>query len=326
MQPSGHLTIGNYLGALKQWVQVQSDYESFFCIVDMHAITMPHDPKGLRQGTREVAALYIACGLDPEKVTLFVQSHVPAHAELGWILNCVTPMGWLNRMTQFKDKTAKLNDDSIGTGIYTYPVLMAADILLYQTDKVPVGDDQKQHIELTRDLAIRFNNLFGETFTVPDAMIPPTGARIMGLDTPTAKMSKSEGAEGHAVYLLDPLDKARKKIMRAQTDSGTAIIFSKDPEKAGVNNLLTIYQAFTGEASDAIEARFAGKGYGDLKKSVAEVVTEGLKPIQERYQQITTDPEYLDNILAKGAEYAAAIAAKTLKQAREHVGFLSARG
>ncbi len=325
IQPSGHLTIGNYLGALKQWVRVQDKYESFFCVVDLHAITVQQDPRSLCEGTREVAGIYLACGIDPQKSTVFVQSHVPAHAELSWILGCFTPMGWLSRMTQFKDKSAKQQADSVSSGLFTYPVLMAADILIYQANAVPVGDDQRQHLELTRDLAQRFNYIYGDVFTIPEVMIPEAGARIMGLDVPTAKMSKSEGSEYHAVYLLDPPDKIKKKIMRAQTDSGKEIRFSDDPEKAGVNNLLTIYQAFTDESREAIEAHFAGKGYGDLKKAVAEVVVEGLKPIQERYHQLTGEGGYIDEVLAQGAERAASIANETLNVVKDKVGFLKAR-
>jgi tryptophanyl-tRNA synthetase len=324
IQPSGNLTIGNYLGALKQWAKVQHEYESFFCVVDMHAITVPQDPAELCNKTREVTALYIACGIDPEQSTIFVQSHVSAHAELAWVLGCMTPIGWLNRMTQFKDKSAKQQADTIGSGLLMYPSLMAADILLYDTNVVPVGEDQRQHLELTRDLAQRFNHVYGEVFVIPDIMVPLAGARVMGLDTPNAKMSKSEASEYHAVYLLDPPDKIKKKVMRAVTDSGSEVRFSDDPAKAGVDNLLTIYQAFTDESREAIEARFAGKGYGDLKKAVAEAVVEGLRPIQERYREITKDETYLDDVLAKGAEYAASIANVTLDTVYERVGFLRA--
>jgi tryptophanyl-tRNA synthetase len=324
IQPSGNLTIGNYLGALKQWAKVQHEYESFFCVVDMHAITVPQDPAELCNKTREVTALYIACGIDPEQSTIFVQSHVSAHAELAWVLGCMTPMGWLNRMTQFKDKSSKQEADSIGSGLLMYPALMAADILLYDTNVVPVGEDQRQHLELTRDLAQRFNHVYGEVFVIPDIMVPLAGARVMGLDTPNAKMSKSEASEYHAVYLLDPPDKIKKKIMRAVTDSGSEIRFSDDPAKAGVDNLLTIYQAFTDESREAIENRFVGKGYGDLKKAVAEAVVEGLRPIQERYHEITKDERYLDDVLAKGAEYAASIANMKLDTVYERIGFLRA--
>jgi tryptophanyl-tRNA synthetase len=327
VQPSGNLTIGNYLGALKQWAREQHNYESFFCVVDLHAITMPYEPAVLREKTREVAALYLACGIDPEISTVFVQSHLPAHSELTWLLNCVTPLGWLNRMTQYKDKAAKQQADSVGTGLLDYPVLMAADILLYQADVVPVGEDQRQHLELTRDIAQRFNNLFGEdTFTVPAAMIPPSGARIKGLDDPTAKMSKSEtSSEYHAVYLLDPPNRVKKKVMRAVTDSGREIHFSQEPERVGVNNLLEIYEAFTSEKRDAIEARFEGQGYGELKKAVVEAVNAGLAPIQQRYNELTSEKGYIDTLLAQGAERAAEVANKTLETVRDRMGFLKAQ-
>lgn len=323
VQPSGNLTIGNYVGALRQWAREQFNYESFFCVVDLHAITVPYDPADLRAKTREVAALYLACGIDPAVSTIFVQSHVPAHAELTWLLNCITPLGWLNRMTQFKDKAAKQQAESVSAGLLDYPVLMAADILLYQADAVPVGEDQKQHLELTRDVAQRFNHLFGETFTIPEPMIPPTGARIMGLDNPRAKMSKSEtGSDYHAVYLLDPPSRARKKIMRAVTDSGREVRFSRDPEKAGVNNLLELYEALTGADRASIEQRFDGQGYGELKKAVAEVTAESLIPIQQRYEELTGDAGYIDQLLARGAERAAEVANATLKTVRERMGFL----
>jgi tryptophanyl-tRNA synthetase len=323
IQPSGNLTIGNYLGALLHWVEDQEIYDNYFCVVDLHAITLPQDPQELRQKTRELSALYIAAGLDPEKVVIFVQSHIPAHTELSWILTCFSPVGWLNRMTQFKDKSAKLAADSIGAGLLNYPVLMAADILLYQAHGVPVGDDQRQHLEFTRDLAQRFNHIYGETFTIPEALIPKEGARVMGLDDPTAKMSKSAEAEGHAVFLLDPPDAARKKIMRATTDSGREIVFSNAPEKAGVNNLLTIYQALTHQTQEDIEAHFAGKGYGDLKKAVAEAVIETLTPLQERYNALVDEAGYLEQVLAAGAERAATVAEKTLKDVKDRVGFLA---
>lgn len=324
VQPSGNLTIGNYVGALKQWAREQHNFESFFCVVDLHAVTVPHDPSALREKTREVAALYLACGIDPQVATVFVQSHVPAHSELTWLLNCITPLGWLNRMTQFKDKAARQQADSVSTGLLDYPVLMAADILLYQADAVPVGDDQRQHLELTRDIAQRFNNLFGETFTVPEAMIPPSGARIKGLDDPTAKMSKSiTDSEYHAVYLLDPPDRVRKKIMRAVTDSGREIAFSDDPARAGVNNLLEIYAALTDLSREAVIAHFASaRGYGDLKKEVAEVVLESLAPIQQRYRELTSETGFIDALLAEGAERAAAVANQTLARAKTNMGFL----
>jgi tryptophanyl-tRNA synthetase len=328
VQPSGSLTIGNYVGALKQWAREQHNFESFFCVVDLHAVTVPYNPAELREKTREVAALYLACGIDPTVSTVFVQSHVPAHSELAWLLNCITPLGWLYRMTQFKDKAARQQADSVGTGLLDYPVLMAADILLYQADAVPVGDDQRQHLELTRDIAQRFNHLFGETFTIPEAMIPPAGARIKGLDNPLVKMSKSlTESEYHAVYLLDPPDRIKKKIMRAVTDSGREICFSDAPEKAGVNNLLEIYEAFTEQPRDVIEAHFAqARGYGDLKKEVADVVIAALQPIQQRYRELTSEKGFIDELLAQGAQRASAVAESTLRRARENMGFLMPPG
>ncbi|NWF69718.1 MAG: tryptophan--tRNA ligase [Chloroflexi bacterium] len=323
IQPSGNLTIGNYIGALRQWVAEQDAYDCFFCVVDLHSLTLPQDPAHLRAKTREVAALYIASGIDPDKATIFIQSHVPAHTELAWILSCLTPLGWLYRMTQFKDKAAKQQQESVGAGLLNYPTLMAADILLYQAHAVPVGDDQRQHLEYTRDLAQRFNHLYGETFVLPDAMIPKTGARIMGLDNPLAKMSKSEASEGHAVYLLDTPAVARKKLMRAVTDSGREIIFGESPEKAGVNNLLTIYQAITGQSNADIEAHFAGKGYGDLKKEVGEAVVSLLTPLQARYQELMAEGGYLDKVLAHGAQKANEVANQTLAQVRQCIGLVA---
>jgi tryptophanyl-tRNA synthetase len=322
IQPSGNLTIGNYLGALRQWVAEQDTYDCYYCVVDLHAITVQQDPKELRAKTREVAALYIASGLDPQKVTIFVQSHVRAHTELAWILTCLAPLGWLYRMTQFKDKSAKQSQDSVGAGLLNYPTLMAADILLYQAHAVPVGDDQRQHLEYTRDLAQRFNSMYGETFTLPEAMIPKEGARIMGLDNPLAKMSKSEASDYHAVYLLDQPSRVKKTIMRAVTDSFNEIRFSAEPERAGVNNLLTIYQALTNQSRSEIEQHFVGKGYGDLKRDVLEQVSQLLASLQARYQEIAHETDYLDRVLAEGAEKAAAVAEKTLKDVRERVGLL----
>jgi tryptophanyl-tRNA synthetase len=323
IQPSGNLTIGNYLGAIKQWVDHQDEFDAFYCIVDLHAVTVPYDPAILLQKTREVAGIYLACGITPEKSTVFVQSHVTAHAELAWLLICLTPLGWLYRMTQYKDKAAKQEEASVSNGLLSYPVLMAADILLYQAEVVPVGDDQRQHLEFTRDLAQRFNHTFGETFTIPEVMTPPAGARIMGLDNPLAKMSKSETGQYHAAYILDDPDTIRKKLMRAVTDSGREIRFSNDLEKAGVNNLLTIYQALTGLSTDAIEDYFArARGYGDLKKEVAEVVIEALAPIQQRYRELTEDVRTIDELLMQGAERACGIANKTLEIVRRNMGFL----
>ena len=319
IQPSGHLTLGNYLGALKNWVALQEQYECYYALVDLHTITARQDPKALRERCYEFLALYIACGLDPRKNVLFVQSHVSAHARLAWILNCYTMCGELNRMTQFKDKSAK-NADNINAGLYDYPVLMAADILLYETAKVPVGDDQKQHLELARDVAIRFNNLYGPVFKVPEPMIPPVGARIMGLQDPTAKMSKSGDNENDAVYLLDSPDVLEKKFKRAVTDSGSEVRYSAD--KQGVANLMSILSATTGEAFDAIERRFAGAGYGKFKAGVAEAVIEKLKPVQQKYHDIRADEQGLKRVLKDGAERAAARADQTLKRVHDVLGFI----
>ncbi len=321
VQPTNALHIGNYLGAIRRWVQEQDQKENFYCIVDMHAITIPQDPQTLRRKTRELAALYIACGLDPRKSVIFVQSHVREHAECCWIFNCITPIGWLERMTQYKSKAA--TQESVLTGLLDYPVLMAADILLYDADEVPVGDDQKQHVELTRAIAQRFNALFGETFTVPQPVIPQSGARIRGFDDPTRKMSKSEATNrGHAVLLTDTPDEIRRTIKRAVTDLGREIVFSEAPEKAGVNNLLEIYELFTAHSRPQIEAHFAGKGYGVLKTEVAEVVVEGLRPIRERFDALMADPGELDRILDDGAERARAMAAPKMRQIKERVGFI----
>jgi tryptophanyl-tRNA synthetase len=324
IQPSGNLTLGNYLGALKQWVEEQEAYECYFCVVDLHAITVQQDPVQLRTKTREVAALYIACGLDPDKVTIFVQSHVSAHSELAWILTCVSPIGWLNRMTQFKDKAAKQQQqDSIASGLLNYPTLMAADILLYQAHVVPVGDDQRQHLEYTRDIAQRFNHIYGETFILPEVMVPKAGARIMGLDNPLSKMSKSEANENHAIYLLDTPNRTKKAIMRAVTDSSGEIRFSDQQYRAGINNLLTIYQSLNSASREAVEDHFIGKGYGDLKREVVDVVQATLDPLQRRYNEIVNETGYLDRILAKGAEKAREQANKTLREVQEKIGFLA---
>ena len=303
MQPSGNLHIGNYLGALKNWVRIQHEYECIFCIVDLHAVTLYQAPAALRAKIREIAALYLAAGIEPQACSIMVQSAVPAHAELAWMLTCVTPVGWLERMTQYKVKAAK--QESVGDGILQYPVLMAADILLYQAGIVPVGEDQSQHVELTRDVAQRFNSLYGETFVVPGTSLPAVGARIMGLDDPTQKMSKSETAANHAVALLDPPDKIRKTIMRATTDSRPAV----DCETAGpgILNLLAIYQAFSGDGDDDMKQRFNGMRYGDLKKQVAGMVISHLEPFQQRYRQIVAEPGYLASVLQEGAERVAPI-------------------
>jgi tryptophanyl-tRNA synthetase len=320
IQPSGMLHIGNYLGAIQQWVAGQDEKINFICIVDMHAITVPQEPEALHRQTRELAALLIASGIDPQRTTLFVQSHVRAHAEGCWILNCVTPLGWLERMTQYKTKAQK--QESVLTGLLNYPVLQAADILLYDTDEVPVGEDQKQHIELTRDIAQRFNHLFGETFVIPKPVIRESGARIMALNDPTAKMSKSDFTRGHAIRITDTPDEIRWVVKRAVTDPGREIRFSNEPERAGVNNLLQIYELLTDQSRPAIEEHFAGKGYGALKNEVAEVVIEGLRPIRERYEHLIAEPAELDRLLNIGAEHARAVAEPKIRQVMERVGFV----
>ncbi|NTW97677.1 MAG: tryptophan--tRNA ligase [Oscillochloris sp.] len=320
IQPSGMLHIGNYLGAIQQWVAGQGQKTNFICIVDLHAITVPQEPAALRRQTRELAALLIAAGIDPQQTTLFVQSHVRAHAEGCWLLNCVTPLGWLERMTQYKMKAQK--QESVLTGLLDYPILQAADILLYDTDEVPVGEDQKQHVELTRDIAQRFNGLYGETFVVPKPVIRESGARVMALNDPSAKMSKSDFTRGHAIRVNDTPDEIRWVIKRAVTDALASIGFSDDPARAGVNNLLQIYELFTGQSRAAIEAHFAGKGYGALKADVAEVVVEGLRPIRERYERLIADHAELDRILAIGAAQARAVADPKVRVVMERVGFV----
>ncbi|HSW11276.1 MAG TPA: tryptophan--tRNA ligase [Solimonas sp.] len=320
IQPSGRLTLGNYLGALKNWVTLSDSYDCYYMLVDLHAITVRQDPKVLRERCHEFLALYLACGLDPAKNTLFVQSHVPAHARLGWILNCYTQMGELNRMTQFKDKSAK-HADNINAGLFDYPVLMAADILLYQAKQVPVGDDQKQHLELTRDVAMRFNNLYGEVFTVPEPMIPPVGARIMGLQEPTAKMSKSGEAETDAIYLLDAPDVITRKIKRAVTDLGSEIKHDI-AAKPGVSNLMSILSAIRGESFQSIEQRYVGKGYGHFKTEVGEAVVECLRPLQERYTALREDVDGLRRVLRAGAEAASKRADATLNRVHDVLGFI----
>ncbi|MFQ3645709.1 MAG: tryptophan--tRNA ligase [Anaerolineae bacterium] len=323
MQPSGNLTLGNYLGALKHWVALQHDYDCFFCIVDLHALTVPQDPIALRHQTLEVAAMYIACGLDPAHVTIFLQSQVSAHAELGWLLTCMSPLGWLQRMTQFKDKMAKQQQDSVSAGLLTYPALMAADILLYQTHLVPVGEDQRQHLEYTRDLAQRFNASFGEVFTIPEAMIPFNGARIMGLDNPLKKMSKSETAEGHAIYLTDSADQVKKKVMRAVTDSYAEVRFDESDERAGVRNLLTILMTLTDQTREQVEAQFVGRGYGDLKKAVVEAINTTLDPVRDRYRTLMGDQSELMSLLHDAAMRAREEAQPTLNAVRDRLGLMN---
>ena len=318
-QPTGNLHIGNYLGALRNWVALQREYESIFCVVDLHAITTPQDPKRLVEKTREVARIYLAAGVDPDVSTIFIQSDVKEHAELAWLLNGVVRVGELERMTQYKDK-AKKQGEGVLAGLLTYPVLMAADILLYQTDLVPVGQDQKQHLELTRDAAERFNRDYGETFRVPDAYIPPVGAKILALDDPAKKMSKSDENANGSIMLLDDADTVRRKFKRAVTDSGTDVRF--DETRPAVTNLLTVYQLLTNQTREEIEAHFAGKGYAQLKSDLAEATVAFLEPYQERMRGISD--EELGRILREGAEKARAIAAETVRQAKERMGITGA--
>ncbi|HRI04676.1 MAG TPA: tryptophan--tRNA ligase [Pyrinomonadaceae bacterium] len=313
-QPTGELHIGNYLGALKNWVALQDEYASFYCIVNLHAITLPQDPKVLRQKTLDLARIYLAAGVDPEKCTIFIQSDVPEHAELTWVLSCLTRMGELERMTQFKDKGK--GNERAGVGLFTYPVLMAADILLYQTDLVPIGQDQKQHLELTRDLAERFNRDFGDTFKIPEPFIPPVGAKIMSLQDPAKKMSKSDENLNGSIFLLDDADTITKKIKRAVTDSGTDINF--DETRPAIKNLLTIYQLLSGKTADECVAHFAGSGYGDFKGQLAETVVEFLRPFQVRIKEY--DDASLDAILKRGAEKARSIASETLQDVYKKTG------
>lgn len=316
MQPTGNLHIGNYLGALKNWVRIQHDYECIFCIVDLHAITLYQQPDELRAKIEEIAALYLAAGIDPKVSSIMVQSAVPAHTELSWMLTCVTPIGWLERMTQYKAKASK--QESVGDGLLQYPVLMAADILLYQAGIVPVGEDQAQHLELTRDVAQRFNTLYGDTFVVPGTSLPAVGARIMGLDDPEQKMSKSATGANHAVALLDPPDKIRKTIMRATTDSNPSVDFTA--AGPGVLNLLAIYQAFSNAGEDEMKAKFTGMRYGDLKKTVAEMVVSHLEPFQKRYHEIRSEPGYLAGVLREGAERVSPIANDTVRLVKQRMG------
>jgi len=317
-QPTGALHIGNYLGALKNWVTLQEEYESFFCIVNLHAITLPQNPEILRQKSLDLARIYLASGVNPDISTIFIQSDVSEHAELTWILSCVSRMGELERMTQFKDKGK--GNERASVGLFTYPILMASDILLYQTDLVPVGQDQKQHLELSRDLAERFNRDFGETFVVPEPFIPPVGANILSLQEPTKKMSKSDTNLNGSIFLLDDADTITKKIKRAVTDSGTEIKF--DSSRPAINNLLTIYQLMTDKTPEECEANFEGKGYGHFKTEVADAVVEFLKPFQERVKEF--DDETLKKILKSGAEKAKTIARETLNEVYAKMGIVGA--
>ncbi|GII21221.1 tryptophan--tRNA ligase [Planosporangium mesophilum] len=314
--------LGNYLGALRNWVGLQDTHDAFYCVVDLHAITAGHEPKLLRQRTRVSAAQLLAIGIDPDRSTLFVQSQVPEHAQLAWVMNCITGFGEASRMTQFKDKSAKQGAERASVGLFTYPVLQAADILLYQADAVPVGEDQRQHLELTRDLAQRFNTNFGKTFVVPEPYIVRDTAKITDLQEPTAKMSKSASSPNGLIELLEDPARAAKKIKSAVTDTGREIVF--DPEtKPGVSNLLTIYSALTGRSIDDLVLAYAGKGYGDLKKDLAEVVAEFIRPIQERTKTYLEDPAQLDKLLAVGAEKARAVSSATLRRVYDRIGFLA---
>ena len=321
IQPSGPLTLGNYVGALRNWVELQKtdEYECFFMLADMHTITVRQTPKDFRKNAMDLLALFLACGLDPEKSPIFFQSHVPAHAQLSWVLTCNTYMGELSRMTQFKDKSRK-HSGNINAGLFTYPSLMAADILLYQADLVPVGEDQKQHLELTRDLANRFNNAYSETFKVPEGYIPKVGARIMSLQDPSQKMSKSDPNENGYILMLDDPDAIVRKIKRAVTDSGSDVC--RGENKAGIENLMNIYSAVTGMSLDEIERNFAGKGYGDFKNAVAESVAEALRPIQKRYHDLMANKDYLEQVYRRGAEIASRTAGKTLSKVYRKVGFI----
>ena len=321
-QPSGQLTLGNYMGALKHWVSMQDDHDCLYMIVDLHAITVRQDPKQLAEACLDGLSLYLACGIDPQKSTLFLQSHVPEHAQLSWVLNCYAQMGELNRMTQFKDKSAK-NENNINVGLYSYPVLQAADILLYQADKVPVGEDQKQHLELTRDIATRVNNRYGDVFKLPDPYIPDFGARIMSLQEPEKKMSNSDNNPNNFIGLLEEPKKLAKKIKRAVTDSDEqANIYFNPTEKPGVSNLLTLLSLSTGKSIKALEPEYTDKMYGHLKGDVADAVVALLEPIQARYAEIRADRAYLDDVMRQGAEKASARAAETLAKVYNAVGFI----
>lgn len=319
IQPTSIPTLGNYLGAMKGWSSFQDDYDTVFGIADLHSITVRQDPKKLRQQTIELYALLLSVGLDPDKSILFIQSHVPQHSQLGWILNCYTMFGELNRMTQFKDKSQQ-HSDNVNSGLFTYPCLMAADILLYQADIVPVGADQKQHLEITRDIAERFNGIYGNVFTVPEAYIPKNGARVMSLADPTRKMSKSDPNPKGTVYLTDEPSVIMKKFKSAVTDSEMSVRYADG--KDGINNLMTIYSAVTGKDFDAIESEFTGKGYGDFKKAVGEAVVAELEPVQKKYNEYMADKAYLQEQWTKGAEIASKVSQRTLDKVMKKVGFL----
>ena len=318
MQSTGNLTLGNYLGALKNWVSLSDEYECFYSVVDLHSITVRQDPAELRKRARALLTLYIAAGLDPEKNCIYYQSHVSAHAELSWILNCFTYMGELNRMTQFKDKAAK-HADNINAGLFTYPVLMAADILLYQADVVPVGKDQLQHLEITRDIAQRFNGIYGDVFTVPEPYIGKAGAKIMSLQDPSKKMSKSDENTNASIYLMDDPDTIIRKFKRAVTDSEGQIVYRE--EQPGIRNLIDIYSACTGKTPEQVEAEFAGKGYGEFKMAVGEAVVDVLNPWQDRFHDLSQNKDYIDSVIKNNAEKASYYANKTLRKVQKKVGF-----
>lgn len=320
IQPSGELTIGNYFGALKNWVKLQDEYECYYCIVDLHAITVKQEPKDLRRRTLQLIATYIAAGIDPEKNTIFIQSHVPAHVEAGWILNCMTYVGELSRMTQYKDKSKKYEATGIGAGLLNYPVLMAADILIYQADLVPVGKDQTQHIEITRDLAQRFNNMYSPTFKLPEGYIPKGGAKIMSLQEPEKKMSKSADNPNSFILIMDPPDVIRKKISRAVTDTVGAVKYTDD--QPGVKNLMNILNCCIGMSAEEMEKKYAGQGYAKFKEDVAEALIAELEPIQTKVNKLLQDKEYLQDICKKGAEKASYVANKTVSKMKRKVGFI----
>ncbi len=322
VQPSGTITLGNYLGAIRNWVNLQDDYECIFAMMDMHTITVRQTPAELKKRTLELMALYIACGIDPEKSTLFIQSHNSAHAELAWVLNCYTYMGELQRMTQFKDKSSR-HADNINAGLFTYPVLMASDILLYQTEFVPVGKDQMQHIEICRDVAQRFNSLYGDVFKIPEGLLVKSGAKIMSLQEPTKKMSKSDSNPKGYISMMDDFSVISKKIKSAVTDSEGVIEYRpEDDAKAGINNLLSIMAVMTNSTPEAVAKRFDGQGYGTFKSAVADAVVEAIRPIREEYDRIIKDKAYLKDIYTKGAESAHRIADRTLKKVYKKVGFI----
>ena len=319
IQPTGTFTLGNYLGAVKNWRQLQEEYDCYYFVADLHALTVYHDPAARRKASREAFALLLACGLDPTKSLVFIQSHVPAHAQMAWMLSCLSPFGDLSRMTQFKDKSAKHPED-INAGLFTYPALMAGDILLYQADYVPVGADQTQHLEFTRNIAARFNHIYGETFRLPEGYFPKTGARVMSLAEPTAKMSKSDENAKATIFILDDEKTILKKFKSAVTDSEALVAFREG--KDGINNLMTIYSAVTGKSMEAIADEFSGKGYGDFKTAVGTVVAEELRPIRENFARLMKDEAYLDDVMREGAERASHIAEKTLCKVKRRMGLI----